>query len=540
MIIFQREKIIIIFSGFVLFFMIIGLNLFRIQYVQSTFFTKLAEDQYSMCLKLAPPRGELFDRHGTLLAINKECESAFITPCNIKDKKNLKRFLKKHFPSAHERLTTHEKSRFMFIKRKLNIEEKKIIADAHLEDIYFLQEAARAYPHSCSTLITGTTNIDNNGLFGIELSYNNYLAGEPTYYSLEKEARTGYFIKKEIAREGKTSKSIRLTLDNNLQFLAHQELHETATALHAQEGAVLIMDPDTGDILTMTQFPDCDPDHIDAIETTKNIITSNVYEFGSVMKIFPALAAFEEDVVTPDELIDCENTKTTFIKGMRINTWKPHGILTYAEVIQNSNNIGTSKVSARLGNTLYDHYRRCGFGQKTNITLPGEVSGFVNPPHLWSTASIFSLSFGYEVNATLLQLASAVSMIANGGHFIKPRITFQEPIQKSTDTVYSKATLTTIKKILTDTITYGTAHQAAIEGYTVWGKTGTANLLEDGVYNPDKNIFTFVMVIEKNNYKRVVVTFIKEILQKNVFASTIAAPLAEKISKKMLIHDKII
>ncbi|MFA6066351.1 MAG: penicillin-binding protein 2 [Candidatus Babeliaceae bacterium] len=537
----HKTRLIGIFFGFLLFFCVITANLIRIQYFQQIFFKNLAQTQYLLTITEESSRGEMFDRYGKPLAVNTESTSAFITPSTLKEKELIHTFLKQEFPQAYQRLLRNPYAKFMYIKRKLSPEELLAINNANLKDINMLQEKSRLYPYPCTGIITGMTDIDNNGLFGIELSCNTLLKGAPTIYLLEKEARSRYFIKKEIEQSGVSGNNLTLTIDRDLQFLVHEELKNTVEKLHAKEGSVIIMDPLTGDIITMVHYPDYTTQTMHDISLTKNSLISNVYEFGSVMKIFPALAALEEHLVTPDEIIDCENTKTTYIDGVRVNTWKAHGAITYAQVIECSNNIGTSKVTQRLGPLLYDHLKQCGFGQKTHIALPGEQKGFINPPERWSNASLFSLSFGYEINATLLQLAQAFCMIANGGYIITPKILLHDPIKKSLHPIYSDNTITTMRTILTNTINHGTAYKAKIDGYTIMGKTGTANLLDDtGEYNKHRNIFTFICNIEKGTYKRVIGTFIKEIPQKNVFASTTAVPLGERVAHTMLIHDKII
>ena len=179
---------------------------------------------------------------------------------------------------------------------------------------------------------------------------------------------------------------------------------------------------------------------------TKNTVVTEAYELGSVFKICVALAALEEGVVTPDELIDCKNTKTTFIDGRKINTVHEAGIIPFEEVIAQSNNIGIAQVAQRLGTKIYDHYPRLGFSKKSGIPFPGENKGFINPPNKWSKQSIISLSYGYEVSANLLQLARAFSIIANGGYWIDPRITFDNQLPRNKKKLYSDESIPLSKK----------------------------------------------------------------------------------------------
>jgi cell division protein FtsI (penicillin-binding protein 3) len=258
------------------------------------------------------------------------------------------------------------------------------------------------------------------------------------------------------------------------------------------------------------------------------------------MKIVTALAALAQDVVTCDEVIDCRNTQTTKIDGRTVNTWKSHGKLSFTDVVTKSNNIGLVQVSKRLGYDLYDHYLQCGFGQKTGINLTGEVAGFVNHPATWSKHSIISLSYGYEVAATMIQLARFFSMIANGGYAVVPFLVQDDKEQQKGEQLYDKVVIEKIKDILQRTVESGTAWRTRIDGIRVMAKTGTANILVDGSYSKDHNRFTCAGIIEKDDYQRVIVVHVQDAQQKNAFASTIAVPLFKEISQKLLVHDRVI
>jgi cell division protein FtsI (penicillin-binding protein 3) len=538
-----------IFFLFVLLYGVVGVHLYVIQVKQSNHYRTLAKGQYTAFITASPPRAEIVDRYGKPLALNSMYLAAFIIPARLEEPEKVRAFLARYFPQALGRLERHHGAHFMYIKRRLTPEDIELIQQSRLSDIRFLKEPSRFYPAKAIGPIVGVTDTDNRGLSGIELAYDRVLAGSPSTYSLEQEARSGhYYFHKEEHIQGTEGKPVQLTIDSTLQFLAYEELKGAVEQLHASEGAVLIIDPTTGDILVMAQYPDFEPHSYAQAdpETMKSKSVTETYELGSVIKIFFALAALEENVVTPDELIDCEDKKVTYIDGMRIGTRKPHGVLTFSQVIELSNNIGTSKVAKRLGERLYEHYRRCGFGDKTALNYLGEQRGFVNPPNLWSKQSVFSLSFGYELRATLLQLACAFGLLATQGVPIRPRLVLdtdatQAALPKPCESpLYHPETITAVREILTKTITQGTAKRAKIDGYTVLGKTGTAELLSNGVYDRRRNIFTFAGLIEKENYKRIVITFIKETDQKHASASTITAPLFERIAQKMLIHEKII
>ncbi len=539
----MRTRASITFFIFCFIYTLITLNLFIIQVWNSYFFTSMAEQQYAHTTAQLPARAPIIDRTGTnYLATNRECVSAFLIPNQIKNAEKLNQFLQQHFPDAYTRLQAKRAAPFMYIKRNLSDEHIALIDQSELSDIHLLTESRRYYPTpSCCPLI-GFTNIDNEGLAGVELQYNKQLQGTPTVYNLEKDARSGYFyFEKQMHEEGQAGTPITITIDSNLQFLTDQLVKKWTEKWNATQGAAVIIDPETGDVLCMSSYPYTTLESADfSIDKTKNMVVHDVYELGSVIKVFAALAALEEKIVTPDEIIDCKNKKTCIIDGRTINTWKPHGAIPFTDVIAFSNNIGIAQIAKRVGPKLYDHYTQLGFGSKTGINLPAEQSGFVNHPTNWSKQSIISLSYGYEISCTLAQLARAFCVIANGGFLIQPRIFAADPIVKSDQPLYSKESIDTIKNILHKTTQYGTAHRATIKGYNMLSKTGTANLLVNGTYDHDQNIFTCATIVEKDTYKRVIVTCIKQANAPNAFASTIAVPLAKAVAEQMIIHERAI
>ena len=544
----EKTRVTIIFFIFlVLYSMVVG-NLFFIQIYHRAFYTELGHQQYDVIMTTPPARAPILDRHGKELALNKDSFAAFILPKKITDKKALVSFLHKHFPAAVDRLKKAETSSyFMYVKRNLSPEQITLIKESGMCDIQLLKEPARYYPIHAAGIITGFTDIDNKGLCGLEMSFNDRLAGKPTTYELCHDARSGHFyFKKETKIAGKEGEPIKLTIDGNLQFLVHEELQETINTFNAKEGAVVVLNPKTGELLAAASFPDFNPNDVTQLNLadSKNKILTESFELGSVIKVFAALAAFEEGLVEEEELIDCENKATTWVEGRRINTMQSSvaGIIPFTRVIEKSNNIGTAKVAMRVGPKIYDHYTKIGFGRKTGINFPGEQKGFVNHPDNWSKQSIISLSYGYEISGTLLQLAQAFAVIANDGILVPPYLVIdpKQPHPISQERLYSQRALDIIKRVLENTTLRGTTKKAGIKGYKVLSKTGTANLLINGLYDNTKNIYTCAGIVEKDGYQRVIVVFVKEAQKKNLYASTVAAPLFERVAEKMLINDMII
>ncbi len=253
----SNSRLIIIFFTFVSLYLFVLINLYIVQIKRAQFFKSLAQQQYTMTITTTPWRAEIFDRTGQPLALNKECLAAFITPSNLEDPRGVELFLAKHFKQAAERLHRQKKKHFLYIKRRLTPKDVEHIEKSGLSDIKILKEPSRFYPIQSVGPIIGITDIDNQGLFGTELMYNSMLAGKPSTYLIEKDCRSGHFyFTKETKVEGTQGKPITLTLDSVLQFLAYEELKEHAQLMEVKEGSVLILDPSSGDILVMANYPD--------------------------------------------------------------------------------------------------------------------------------------------------------------------------------------------------------------------------------------------------------------------------------------------
>ena len=535
----SQIKSYIVLIGFFLLYFCVAVNLYFIQIKQQHFFTTLGDKQYNITMTTYPPRATIYDRNNVPLAINKDILSAFVLPHNMQQKEETFAFLKKHFPDGYKRLTKKSKQKFAFIKRNLSKQEQAIVQKANLKDIHILEEPNRFYPHPATSTIVGLTDIDNKGILGLEQQYDQELSGTPTTFFLKKDARSKHFyFHKETTQEGESGTPLHTTIDANIQFAVQEVLEETIAKYNAKEAAAVIINPQNGDIIAMASYPHFNPNETEKlnIETTKNRPVTQAFETGSVIKVFAALAALEEGVTELDELIDCEDTKETKIDGIRVRTVIPNGVIPFLQVIQDSNNIGTVKVVKRIDEKLYDYYKAVGFGNSTELGFPGEQRGFVNHPDKWSRYSIVSLSFGYEITTTLLQLARAYGIIINDEYLVKPRLLKTNPIQK-TKLDFSEKTILDMRTILQSSIEKGTGKRARIKNYTVLGKTGTANIIENKTYNEEKNMYTFIGSVEHEDYQRVITAYIRE-SEKKSYSSVVAAPVFRKIAEAAILHER--
>lgn len=542
---YARSRLSYLFFMLFLGYLFLLAHLFFIQYLHHDFYADSGVRQYDTMISMRQMRAPIVDRSGVRpLACNREVLSAFITPKKLMHPDQLMPLLELHFPLIAQRIREGHAPGFLYLKRHLTDDELAMIRAQNLGDIHFIQEPSRSYPLASASSVVGVANVDNVGIAGIELWCDKQLSGAHHTVMVKKDARSGnFFFDTTTTDEGMRGVEIKLSLSADLQFLVSQELDQAMNALASQDAMAIIMDPYTGEILAMSQSPYYDPlqEGRASHDLLINRTVTHAYEFGSVFKICAALAAIEEGVVTVDELIDCQGVETAKVGGRTVNTVKSsiRGLVPFHEVISCSNNIGIAQVSQRLGQKLYDHYCRLGFGKKTGIELPGDAAGWVNPPDRWSKQSLISLSYGYEVLATPLQLAKAFSIIANDGYEVHPHIIFQDNRERPGNRLYRAETIDAIRIMLEQTTTQGTAKRAAIKGYKVMSKTGTANLLINGHYATDRNIYTCAGIVEKDQYRRVIVVCVKETNQKNAYASTVAAPLFERIAQKMLIHEGV-
>jgi len=543
-----KIRVFIVLSVFFVFFSIILVRLFLIQINQKDFFRTLAQHQHEISITINPPRANIVDRMGKVIAFNRDIPSAFILPHQLKHGQKTEKFLKRHFPEVYERMQVYPEKYFLWIERKLSPQRYAQLKAFGMEDIQFINEPQRFYPYRSLAHLLGFTNIDNEGISGVELEFTKKMSGHAATLRLEKDARSGLsYFEKGVEVEGVDGEAVKLTIDSTLQALVYEELQRTIHDFNAKGGSALVLNPDNGEIIAMANYPGFDPNQtkIQALDITKNMIVTECFELGSVLKIFCALAGFEEGVVRYDEMIDCEG-HITYIDGFKVENFtyallnalkENNNILPFYDVIRLSSNVGVAKIAKRLGPKLYRHLRRVGFGFKTGIQFPGERAGFVNHPDNWSRSSIIVLSFGYEIMASLLQLGRAFSIIANGGHSVQPKI-IMDATAKPIDIgrkLYKDTTIAQMKDLL-ELI----GKKYAINGYRTMGKTGTARCLKNGHYSKTDHNYTFAGIVERDNYRRVIVTFIKEPEKANLWASEVAAPLFQSIAEKMVIHDTFV
>ena len=433
---------------------------------------------------------------------------------------------------------------FVYVRRQVSPEQAKRVAALQLNGIGFMKENRRFYPNKeLAANLLGYTGIDNLGLHGIEAAYDSLIKGKPGTVLIQTDARRHAFSR--IEKPPTTGADLELTIDQYLQHIAERELKAGVLAHKAAGGSAVVMDPHTGEILAIASYPTFNPNayrEYDA-EHRRNRATQDLYEPGSTFKIITASAALEEKVVTPDDPVDVSGGTIRF--GSRvIRDDHRYGVLTFRGVIAKSSNVGSIKVGLRLGAERFGSYvKRFGFGKRLSPDFPGENAGIVWNPAKLNDSALASMLIGYQVGVTPLQMAAAVSAVANGGELIQPRVVRavirgdeRLPVpRKVLGRAISESTAAELRVMLEGvTEQGGTATRAQIAGFTVAGKTGTAAKLVDGRYSKTFYNASFVGFVPSQKPVYTIVVVIDSPRAGTYYGGTVAAPIFQKIADAAL------
>jgi len=479
-------------------------RLYYLQVIEYVDLVGRAQKQQQRTVEVAPNRGTILDRNMHPLAMSLAVDSVFAVPTEIPDRGMVARLLAPVLGlEEKDLLGRFNASRaFCWVKRKVSDQEAERVRALNLKGVYFERENKRFYPKGeLAAHVLGYVGLDDNGLAGLEYGRNDAIKGLPGRIVVGADARHQSFLSSE--RKGEPGKSVVLTLDENIQYIAEKALAETVEKWHATGGAVVVENPGTGDILAMASSPTLDAnDYAKSGEAARvNRAVGWVYEPGSTFKLVTVSAALEEHLTRPDEVIDCQMGKVVLARHT-IHDHKPFGSLTVADVVAKSSDVGAIKLGLRLGqDRLFRYIRSFGFGERTDIQLPGEERGLLKSPDHWSGISIGAVSMGQEVGVTPVQLVAAYSAIANGGILFQPRIvqdvfrgSQHDPVTPSTGRrVVSQRTAELMKGMLAGVVDHGTAVAAQLQGYSAAGKTGTAQKIDaSGKYSRSQYVASFV------------------------------------------------
>lgn len=465
----------------------ISARLVYLQIMRYGDFVQRASRQQQRTIEVSPSRGVIYDRNGRELAMSVMVDSVFAVPSEVPDQATAATLLARVLnDDPREMLAKLQSSKnFAWIARKVDSDTSERIRALNLRGIYFSKEPKRFYPkRELAAQVIGYVGLDDEGLAGIEREYNDQLAGKEGKRLISVDARRKSLG--GVERQPQPGENIVLTIDENIQYIAERELETGMQDTHAIAGTVIVENPKTGEILALANRPTFNP-NIGQVkpEQLQNRAVSDVYEPGSTFKLVTISAALQEGVAKPEDVIDCQ-MGSIVIGGMRIRDHKAFGDLTVSQILEHSSDVGAIKIGLRLGDEKLDQFiRGFGFGSKSGIELPGETRGLAKPVSRWSKVSIGAISMGQEIGVSPIQLISMVSTIANNGMYTPPRIIagFTQPHAGKETIVFrpapqhqviSQFTAVEMKKMMEDVVLNGTGRKAMLAGYTVAGKTGTA------------------------------------------------------------------
>ena len=464
-------------------------RLVQLQIVQHNEYKKLAVQQQEKTLELQAPRGTIVDRMGQRLAISLPAESVCVDPLRVPDlpiaADILSKILNLDSNDLLARMTEAAASKhgFVWVKRKITAEESERLRDLKLEWIEFRSESQRFYPNqSLAAHVVGDVDFAQKGNGGIEQSFDSRLKGHSGELHVTRDVQKRSFESK-VESQPQAGQDIRLTIDARIQFVAEREVKKMVQTHHAKWGSAVAIDPHTGDILALANFPTFDPNEPpkkEDLQARENLAVTAPFEPGSVFKVITLSAALETTKLGPASIIPCGGGKITLF-GRTIHDHNSYWSLSMEDVLARSSNIGAINIGLTVGqNKMFEYLRRYAVGVRTGIPLPGESPGMLRPLRHWERTSLASISMGHEVGVTALQLARIGTVIASGGLLIQPRLTMDTPIAQPVR-ILKPETALTMRRMMEGVVlkTYGTGHKyCRIPGYTAAGKTGTAQIYD--------------------------------------------------------------
>jgi cell division protein FtsI (penicillin-binding protein 3) len=544
-----KQRVVVAAWAFALWAAVVEARLIYLQVVSHDHLVALAEEQQNDTRTLPAKRGEILDRHGRLLAFSVDADTIYAVPRQIDNPAKAAAALCRALDGCDrsalvERLTA--KRSFVYVKRRVSPEEARRVLELKMSGIGFMKESRRFYPNSeLAAHLLGYVGLDNVGLAGLEAAYDKLIRGKEGRLIAQTDARRQIFGGR-LERAPTAGGSLELTIDEQLQYVVERELRAGVLEKRADGGSAVVMDPYTGEILALASYPTYNPNefHSASDAAKRNRAVQDIYEPGSTFKVVTVAAALEEHVMPVDAII--ETGPGIFRIGNRIiDEFEGHnyGTLSLTDVIVKSSNVGAVKIGLKIGAERFGLYaQRFGFGKPTSPDFPGESPGILWPASKLNESGIASMSMGYQVSVTPLQMAAAMSTVANGGTWIEPRVvravtrdgvrTKVEPQQKRR--VISNETALQMLPILERVVTHGTAKLAQIPGYTVAGKTGTADKIVNGHYVGHMQNVSFLGFLPSRSPVLTVIVMIDTPRVGSDTGGAVAAPIFKRIGESAM------
>lgn len=539
---------------FLLIFCLLFIIICRVFYIQVFSYDKLsslAESLWSRKLPIGADRGEIYDRKGRVLATNLTTTSLVLIPNQIKNPEEVAKKLSEILNSDYNDMLAHVAKKTSIERvhpegRQLSYDIASKIEELHFDGVYLVKESKRYYPYgTVLSHVLGYVGIDNQGLSGLELTYDKYLTGENGAIKYFSDGKGNRLELSEVYEEPQNGVNLTLTIDLDLQLAAERELDNAVMKYNPEHAIALAMDPNTGEVLAMASRPNFDSNNYQDYDTTtinRNLPIWMTYEPGSTFKIMTLASSLEEKTVNLFEDTYYDSGSVS-IDGATIHCWKSggHGAQTYLNVVENSCNPGFVSLGNKLGvGKLMSYINKFGFGEKTGIDLNGESSGILFNPSRMGPVELATTSFGQGISVTPIQQVTAVSAVINNGYLYQPYIvkSLEEPETQSIvklnepvlrRRVISEESSKLARFALESVVANGSGRNAYIENYRVGGKTGTAQKVEDGHYLDGNYILSFVGFMPADDPKIVVYVAIDNPKGVTQYGGVVAAPIAKSI-----------
>ncbi len=545
-----KLRILLVGIIFITAFAAIAAKAVHLQVYRSHWLSQKASNQYEKSLTTSGKRGIIYDRNLSEMAVSIDVTSIAAYPARVDNPEATAKALAGVLDLDVRRLQSKltGKKSFVWIKRQSTAKETSAVKDLSIPGINFVTEYNRFYPQTTlAAQALGFSGMDGTGLEGIEFYYNQQLKGVDLNFTIFKDALGNGFSAGPGQSTDTSGHNLVLTIDNTIQYIAESALQEAVDEYSALSGLALVMNPQTGAVLALAHYPLFNPNSYADFEKSiwRNRALTDTFEPGSTMKIFSAAAALEHGKITPNEIFFCENGAYKIGKNV-VHDIHKYGWLSLQQIIKYSSNIGAVKVVEKMGaRNLHRTLRDFGFGQKTGIDSPGETPGSLPHYSSWSKIDTGAISFGHGISVSAVQMVTAISAIANGGNLMKPYLVRAIVDQngnlvnavkpQKVRTVISARTATIVKNILKTVITEGgTGVNAALDGYTACGKTGTARKLdENGEYSKTRHTASFIGFAPADDPEIAILVIIDE-PQGKYYGGIVAAPVFKKISQQTL------
>jgi len=526
----SRFVLVLLAGGFAL----LAGRAFYLQALNTVFLQAKGEARYARTIELPASRGKVLDRHGSPLAISTAVESICATPEELdeaeeRDVAALGRALGMPADEIRQKIARKDRQ-FVFLKRQISPEQAAKVMALRVPGVFQQREFRRYYPAGeVMAHVVGFTGMEDNGQEGIELAAESRLAGVPGSRRVIRDRRGRIVEDLEGLRAPRDGDAVTLAIDQRLQFLAHRELKQAVESNRAKAGSLVILDAKTGEVLALVNQPDYNPNNRAAVtgRQTRNRSVTDLFEPGSTLKPFTVAAALDSGVVKPTTMIDTSPMK---IGGWTINDSHPMGMLSVAQVISKSSNIGTARIQLQMSpERMGTLYRELGFGAPPATGFPGEAKGMLRPWEKWRPVEQATMSYGHGISVSLLQVARAYTVFTNEGRLLPLALTRTEgiPVGKP---LYSPASIADVVRMMEAAAQPGgTAPRAQVPGYRVAGKTGTAHKPEAGGYAEHKYVSSFVGFGPVSDPRFIVAVMLDEPAGVKYFGGDVGAPVFSSV-----------